>query len=423
MSSKSNGNWQPPSKVHGPRWHGFLMSHLNSNWRQAKFTYCLHIFQDARPHKLFAHLKIPVDKKIKYLHDVLQQSTINNSGEIFDTQSSARASTPASNFTETSIQTSHPNTSYSVLYFQSFSNERTQELHELLLKALIILNVSFQFIDNPYFHDYQRALVRSPYKIPTCDSMTSTILPLLHAKHEAMILHQISSCQRMTLSIDGWTDISGFSIYALLLLRGQYIKQFVEILDLNLKRHTAENLVEAVKNCLDRKCISLKNISAVVTDSPSVIIKLQNLLTKDKPYIMKTHCVLHAFNIISKHFIMHPTMALIVKGNKVLVNSFSNSSFWGEFLTQWASNNNISHKEDTPSIPSTVILVIENQDHFTSNDTLVSLLKPVVDSISRLENSNTKLSDIWQEFLVVYKSLFIFETFTQGHYTHDLGTC
>ncbi|MBW0472871.1 hypothetical protein O181_012586 [Austropuccinia psidii MF-1] len=126
MLSKSNGNWQPPSKVHGPRWHGFLMSHLNSNsnsnWRQAKCTYCLHIFQDARPHKLFAHLKdsclkIPVDKRIKYLHNVLQQSTINDSGEIFDTQSSARASTPASNLMETSLQTSHPNTSSSASYF------------------------------------------------------------------------------------------------------------------------------------------------------------------------------------------------------------------------------------------------------------------------------------------------------------------
>ncbi|MBW0491230.1 hypothetical protein O181_030945 [Austropuccinia psidii MF-1] len=234
----------------------------------------------------------------------------------------------------------------------------------------------------------------------------------------------------MTLSIDGWTDVSGFSIYALLLLRGQYIKQFIDIIDLNLKRHTAENLLEDVKNCLDRKCISLENISAVVMDSPSVIIKFQNLLTKDKPYIMKKQCVLHSFNLIAKHFIMHPTMAPIIKGNKVLVNYFSNSSFWGEFLTQWASNN-ISHglstlceicwyslskaclsvqmheegfkkcltmfqnpQEDTPSIPSTVISVIENQDHFTSNDTHVSLLNPVVDSIGHLENSNTKLSDI-----------------------------
>ncbi|MBW0472872.1 hypothetical protein O181_012587 [Austropuccinia psidii MF-1] len=147
----------------------------------------------------------------------------------------------------------------------------------------------------------------------------------------------------MTLSIDGWTDVSGFSIYALLLLCGQYIKQFVEILDLNLKFHTAENLVEAVKNCLDWKCISLKNISAVVTDSPSVMIKFQNLLTKYKPYIMKVNCVLHAFNLIAKNFIMHPTMEPIVKGNKVLANNFSTSSLWGEFLTQLARNNNISH--------------------------------------------------------------------------------
>ncbi|MBW0562015.1 hypothetical protein O181_101730 [Austropuccinia psidii MF-1] len=95
----------------------------------------------------------------------------------------------------------------------------------------------------------------------------------------------------MNLSIDGWKDVSGFSIYALLLLHGQYIKQFIDILKLNLKHYTAENIVESVKNCLDQNCVLLKNISAVVMDSPSVMIKFQNLLTKDKPYIMKTHCV------------------------------------------------------------------------------------------------------------------------------------
>ncbi|MBW0492029.1 hypothetical protein O181_031744, partial [Austropuccinia psidii MF-1] len=211
---------------------------------------------------------------------------------------------------------------------------------------------------------------------------------------------------------------------------------------LNLKQHTAENLSEAVKTSLEQKEISFGTICAIVTDSPSVMMKFQKLLTHDHPHIMKGHCVFHAFNLIAKHFITHPTIASTVKGNKLLVNYFSNSSYWGEYLTNWADENGIknglatlcesrwyplskvclsvqAHEEgfkqaithfknpasNTPTIPVSVISVVENQDHFTSNDALVSLLKPVVDSIGRLEKSNTKLSDIWKEFSKVYKSI------------------
>ncbi|MBW0537731.1 hypothetical protein O181_077446 [Austropuccinia psidii MF-1] len=218
--------------------------------------------------------------------------------------------------------------------------------------------------------------------------------------------------------------------------------QTVDILDLNLKQHTAENLYEAVKTSLERKEILFGTICAIVTDSPSVMMKFQKLLTHNHPHIMKGHCVLHAFNLIAKHFITHPTIASTVKGNKLLVNYFSNSSYWGEYLTNWADENGIknglatlcesrwyslskvclsvqAHEEgfkqaithfknpasNMPTIPVSVISVVENQDHFTSNDALVSLLKPVVDSIGRLEQSNTDLSDIWKEFSTVYKAI------------------
>ncbi|MBW0521708.1 hypothetical protein O181_061423 [Austropuccinia psidii MF-1] len=78
--------------------------------------------------------------------------------------------------------------------------------------------------------------------------------------------------------------------------------------NLNLKQYTAKNLYEAVKNCLHCKQISFRNISAAVTDFPSVLIKFQKLLTNDNPHIVRTHCVLHLFNLIEKHFASHPAM-------------------------------------------------------------------------------------------------------------------
>ncbi|MBW0465449.1 hypothetical protein O181_005164 [Austropuccinia psidii MF-1] len=163
----------------------------------------------------------------------------------------------------------------SAAFFQCFSNSLIEELHEIILKALIVSNISFYFLDNRYFQQYQKALVRPPYKLPTCHSITSSFLPLLHAKHKAMILEEVSKLQGMTLLIYGCTDVSGCSLYAILLQRGQYIKCFIDILNLNLKCHTSDNIYEEVKDSLDFKRIFLNNISAAVTDSPSVMLKFQ----------------------------------------------------------------------------------------------------------------------------------------------------
>ncbi|KNZ45106.1 hypothetical protein VP01_849g5 [Puccinia sorghi] len=52
-----------------------------------------------------------------------------------------------------------------------------------------------------------------------------------------------------------------------------------------------------------------------------------------------------------------------------------------------------------------VIKVIEDRDHFTANQILISLLKPVVDTIAKLEQSETTLADIWKELLNTYNNI------------------
>jgi hypothetical protein len=148
------------------------------------------------------------------------------------------------------------------------------------------------------------------------------------------------------------------------------------------------------------------------------------------------------FNLIAKKFVSHPSMESIVKGNKTLVNYFTTAGFWRENISTWQKANEIKHglqtlcetrwysmsrvclgvqshevgfqkciellqdpNVDTPSIPQPVIRIIEDRDHFTSNQTLINLLKPVVDAIANLERSETTLADIWKELLNAYKKI------------------
>ncbi|OAV93177.1 hypothetical protein PTTG_08381 [Puccinia triticina 1-1 BBBD Race 1] len=152
------------------------------------------------------------------------------------------------------------------------------------------------------------------------------------------------------------------------------------------------------------------------------------LLNNKNPHILKVHCALHVFNLVAKQVFNHPTMEAVVKKNKTLVNYFTNSGFWREHLTMWKKENSVkhciqtlcepqwysmakvclgfqSHKVNTTSMIDAVVKVIKDQDYFTANQTLVQLLKPVVDAIRHLEHADTTLADIWNEMIEAYKSI------------------
>jgi hypothetical protein len=105
--------------------------------------------------------------------------------------------------------------------------------------------------------------------------MIENVLPSVHAQHEVDLFERIKNQSQLTLSLDGWTDNAGNSIYALMALKGAKTKYFLDMLDLHSKRHTAKNILSAIKNSLKSKDIKFDQISAVVTDSPSTMVKLR----------------------------------------------------------------------------------------------------------------------------------------------------
>ncbi|KNZ59270.1 hypothetical protein VP01_176g1 [Puccinia sorghi] len=157
------------------------------------------------------------------------------------------------------------------------------------------------------------------------------------------------------------------------------------------------------------------------------------ILKKDNSHILKVYCVVHVLNLIAKKIVNNPIMDPVVKGNKTLVNYFTNAGFWRKHLTTWQKEKkNVcmgpqEHEGGfwkcleihcdpliyTPSMTTTVINVIEDWDHFTANQTLVSLLKPVVDAIGNLKQAQTTLANIWKHLLHAYKSIQHVDVYSQ----------
>lgn len=79
----------------------------------------------------------------------------------------------------------------------------------------------------------------------------------------------------MTISLDGWTDFSTNSVYAVFLLRGTEIKKMIDFLDPDDVRHTSEIMCLAVKKALAGKDLTSEQRGGIVTDLPASMVKLR----------------------------------------------------------------------------------------------------------------------------------------------------
>ncbi|KNZ59962.1 hypothetical protein VP01_1637g4 [Puccinia sorghi] len=250
---------------------------------------------------------------------------------------------------------------------------------------------------NPWPAGYRDQLARSPYKLPRQVQMIAKILP--HAWNELEMLEKLRGQNQLTLSLDGWTNNSGNSIYALMAL-------MTHLRWVGRMTHTSDNIFLATKGLLNSKQVKWHQLSTVVTDLPSTMIKLCEFL-----HIQKVHITLHVYNFIAKQHVGHAMMEDTAKGNKPLSKTASSR----------VSKLFVRHTViDTPSLTEGVIKLIDDQDHFTANQVLISLLKPVFNTITKLKQSVTTLANISKELINTYKNISevdissIFETFKQN---------
>ncbi|KNZ62203.1 hypothetical protein VP01_12g4 [Puccinia sorghi] len=153
----------------------------------------------------------------------------------------------------------------------------------------------------------------SPYQLPD-----ESRLPMVHAQHEVEMFEALKQQRQLTLSLDGWSNNFGNSIEVFVALKGAKKKYFLDVLDLNRMRHTADNIFSAIKDSLRSKNLGFDQTDAVVTD-----------------YLL----LWSSFG--------HPSMEEVVKGNKTLVNYFSAAGFWREHLSSWQKANKVKHALQT----------------------------------------------------------------------------
>ena len=294
-----------------------------------------------------------------------------------------------------------------------------------LLCGIIVGHVSLNFVDSFVFEEFIQK-IKPNWIVPSPTTFMDKYLVQLFAT--VLENHNLKhkEAEVMTLLLDGWTEISSNSIYALIPLFGYSESDILEMLDFSSERHAAENFLLDVSNIVNSSCINWTQSKYCCTDSPSTMIIFDCLLHERQTHIMVLPCTLHVLNLLAKDLCKLEDAIPIVKSNCMVVNFFFTSSHaWFHSSKEWVKKNGTNGKcknrldslcktwwysmtkvclgvdayecyciqskenagtyENHPSIKVTGLQAISNC-HFVNNADLLQALKPITDAIGLLES-------------------------------------
>ena len=320
-------------------------------------------------------------------------------------------------------------------YFStSVSGSRKKALDKKLLEALIVGNVPFNFVECPQFREYALSL---GHDLPSRRTVSGSLLEDMFLHHFSEMLDELHAANDMTILLDGWTDVSGHSIYA-------YIGQTQEslfVLDICQfkQRPSADNIKSQLFDILKKLNLSTKQLLAVTTDTPQVMEKLRRDISSEHPNILNIKCGLHILNRAIQRAVKHQDLLETFKRNQTIVNFFTSSHYWLGRLRDWMRDNGVKKGLRTYTatrwysavqvalsvqgveeglmvclgegyaaqnpLPNKVSSILHTPDHFSQTRALVKLLKPLTDAIARLEKLNASLDQIFIAIITCYRQV------------------
>ena len=350
----------------------------------------------------------------------------------------ARAQTPDSQQQPNDILTVSRKRPYSDSIFQHFSTSvsgpRKKAVDKKLLEAMIVGNVPFNFVECHQFREYALSLGHDP---PSRRTISGPILQDMFVHHFSEMLDQLYASNDLTILLDGWTDVSGHSIYA-------YIGQTLEgifVLDICQfkQRPSADNIKSQLFDILNKLNLSTKQIIAVTTDTPQVMEKLRRDISSEHPNILGIKCSLHILNLAIQRALKHKDLLETFKKNQTIVNFFTASHYWLSRLRDWMRDNGVKKGLRTYTatrwysavqvamsvqgveeglmvclgegyatqnpLPSKVSTILQSPDHFIRTRALVKLLKPLTDAIARLEKLSASLDQTFIAIITCYREV------------------
>ncbi|CAG8510475.1 4810_t:CDS:1, partial [Dentiscutata heterogama] len=321
----------------GPIWDHFERGDLiNSKHFQAICSYCRDPILGV-PERMLNHLKNTCKKIRKEVQDTLDNIKINNKKNTQNKRVRVNASSDEEGNITNSNQTSPLNNNQTSL----LDNNRL--IHQQLLRALISTNVPFTFVENEEVKKLFKMLQPS-YALPSRKWISTEILDNVHDEVEIEIQKFVDDSKFLTLSGDGWTNVSKRSLVNFIITNENRQSQIWKISDFSNQHHTGNVMFDAYKEVgmsLDNKWIGF------VSDSGSNMAKARRMVDHDSELqgkIITIPCMAHQTNLLVKKIIKSEQFEPVISKMLLIINHFRNSNRALAKLRELEKNENLTPK-------------------------------------------------------------------------------
>nr|CCA27824.1 AlNc14C722G12444 [Albugo laibachii Nc14] len=239
------------------------------------------------------------------------------------------------------------------------------------------------------------------------------------------MLEELEGQNDLTLSLDGWEDRKGQTIFAFIASYRDLKQPFIlDIVDLSSTRHTAENLK-------DQKVQVLQKLRIEVPATTYL-----RLSSYDRASMLR-----HAVNLLLSSNLRNSIAKNAMKESCRLNSYFNGSQYWYAAINFWGKSNGIDDKaekfretrwysvvnvfrsvhehepafryclkknevEDCPSIPQDIKDIIIDRAHFGNNEMCLKLSRIISDTIAESEKTAVTFADCFLRFLVINKATY-----------------
>jgi len=229
----------------------------------------------------------------------------------------------------------------------------------------------------------------------------------------------------MHAALDGWTDLTGKSLWNFILHTSDGKDILWRIQDLSNQSHTGEYLAEKIEEILND--IGIQRFAAIVTDAGSNINLARQIITQKFPHILNIRCIAHCLNLITKDFVKHAFATRILNWSNVVTAYFKKSHLPHKFLEDKIKEKNIKGgglktyihtrwttayemlqsicrletclKEVINENPNVITnenvknIIMRKRGYFQDVQDLAAIIKPIRDLIIQLEGQEANLAD------------------------------
>ncbi|GET54841.1 ribonuclease H-like domain-containing protein [Rhizophagus irregularis DAOM 181602=DAOM 197198] len=246
----------------------------------------------------------------------------------------------------------------------------------------------------------------------------------------------IEDSENLTLAIDGWTSLSGASIYNYIILTPDREQYLYSLNDYSSDHHTEEFLPSEITNIIGK--IGSKKIIALVTDNAANCVKAREIVTSQFSNIIDLRYIAHFINLITKQIMGHDMAKQTIKSCNRIISFFKRSHIVGKLLadaattlqieggglktyseTRWTSMYEAANSVSRLRIALEHVLMnnpdeitnksvkksIKSSEFFVNVNKLTKVLKLIKTAITLLESASTNLADCFIQLILLANAI------------------